>query len=286
MLNGRMIPLSLSAPIGLLPPRPRRKRRRRGRAHWRARTAWVWRKLKAAPLCLRIPLATALVLALLAAANLTYQVVRKPTEMFFPVAGALDKLPAETWAEYSPLFRAHSTAAITPELLAALAQVEGAGNPLARTYWRWRFSWNLFAIYAPASSAVGMYQMTDPTFAEARRSCIRDHAVSDDCWFTGLYTRLLPSHAIELAAVSLDRKVAVVLAQQPSAKPTPQQTQQLAALIHLCGPGPAKAFVRRGFHLAPNQRCGAHDAARYLAAVARMTRQFQQLAATADSSSL
>jgi len=33
------------------------------------------------------------------------------------------------------VFREYSTAAITPELLAALAQVEGAGNPLARTYW-------------------------------------------------------------------------------------------------------------------------------------------------------
>jgi hypothetical protein len=286
MLNGRMIPLSLSAPIGLLPPRPRRKRKRKGRARWRTPVRRAWRRLSAAPLCLRIPLVAVAVLTLLAAANLAYQVVRKPTEMLFPVAGALDKMPAETWAEYGPLFQEHATAAITPELLAALAQVEGAGNPLARTYWRWRFGWNLFAIYAPASSAVGMYQMTDPAFAEARRSCIRDHAVSDDCWFTGLYSRLLPSHAVELAAVSLDRKVAAVLAQQPRVRPTAQQTQALAALIHLCGAGPAKAFVRRGFHLAPGQRCGAHDAARYLASVNAMTRRFQQLAAAPDSPSL
>jgi len=39
-------------------------------------------------------------------------------------------------AQYGPLFRRHSTVVITPELLAALAQVEGAGNPVARTYWR------------------------------------------------------------------------------------------------------------------------------------------------------
>ena len=284
MLNGRMIPLSLSPALGVLPIR-RPRRRRKGRARWRAHALWAWRRLSTAPLCLRIPIIATLVLALLAAANLAYQVVRKPTEMLFPVAGALDKMPAETWAEYGPLFQEHATAAITPELLAALAQVEGAGNPLARTYWRWRFSWNLFAVYAPASSAVGMYQMTDPTFAEARGSCIRDHAVTDDCWFTGLYSRLVPGHAIELAAVSLDRKVATVLAQQPRAKPTAQQTQALAALIHLCGPGPAKAFVRRGFHLASGQRCGAHDAARYLASVAAMTHRFEKLAA-ADSPSL
>ena len=29
---------------------------------------------------------------------------------------------------------------MTPELLAALAQVEGSGNPVARTYWRWSWS--------------------------------------------------------------------------------------------------------------------------------------------------
>ena len=57
---------------------------------------------------------------------------------------------------------------MTPELLAALAQVEGAGNPVARTYWRWRLSWNPLELYRPASSAVGMYQITDATFQEAK----------------------------------------------------------------------------------------------------------------------
>jgi hypothetical protein len=73
--------------------------------------------------------------------------VRKPTEMLFPVSATMNKLPAETWRQYAPLFREYCTATITAELLAALAQVEGAGNPIARTYWRWRLSWNPFAIY-------------------------------------------------------------------------------------------------------------------------------------------
>jgi len=34
------------------------------------------------------------------------------------------------------MHRSYSTTSITPELLAALAQVEGAGNPVARIYWR------------------------------------------------------------------------------------------------------------------------------------------------------
>jgi hypothetical protein len=121
-------------------------------------------------------------------ANVVYQILRKPTEMLFPVSATMNKLPAETWRQYAPLFREYSTGTITAELLAALAQVEGAGNPKARTYWRWRLSWNPFAIYQPASSAVDMYQMTDAAFAEARSYCIRHHTVvQDGCWFNGLY---------------------------------------------------------------------------------------------------
>jgi hypothetical protein len=277
MHNARMIPLSVSPALGLVPRRARRKRR--GSGPWRKRALRMWRTLNGAPRPLRIAIIAATVLMLIVAANFAYQVVRKPTEMFFPVSGVLAKAPAETWAEYAPLFRAHSTAAVTPELLAALAQVEAAGDPLARTYWRWRLTWNPLAIYRPASSAVGMYQMTDPAFADARGACIRDHAVTDDCWFTGLYSRVLPSHAVELAAVYLDRKVARILAQQPRSPATARQKQDLAALIHLCGPTAAKAFARRGFRLLPAQRCGAHDAARYLASVNAMTRQFQRLAA-------
>jgi hypothetical protein len=284
--SARMIAMSALSATGV-PPRRRRRRRtwsalRRDFARWRKRALWAWAHFCAAPRPLRIAVIAATALALLAATNLVYQVVRKPTEMFFPVAGALDKMPAATWAEYGPLFREYSTPAVPPELLAALAQVEGAGNPLARTYWRWRLTWNPLAIYAPASTAVGMYQMTDAAFAQARQACIRDHAVSDDCWFTGLYSRVLPSHAIELAAVSLDRQVAAILAGRPRhARATLQQRQDLAALIHLCGAGPARAFARRGFRLLPGQRCGDHDAARYLASVNAMKQQFQRLGAGA-----
>ena len=68
-------------------------------------------------------------------------------------------MPGETWQQYGPLFRKYSTDTITPELLAALAQIESTGNPVARTYWRWRLTWNPFGGYKPASSAVGLYQM-------------------------------------------------------------------------------------------------------------------------------
>jgi hypothetical protein len=220
--------------------------------------------------------------------NWVYQVVRKPTELFFPVSTVLAKTPPETWRQYGPLFRAHSTRVITPDLLAALAQVEGSGNPVARTYWRWRPTWHPLQVYQPASSAVGMYQITDATFREARRYCIHDHVVVEDgrwndvrsCWFNGLYTRVVPSHAVELTAALLDRGVATTLARRHAGAATLQQKQDLAAVIHLCGAGPGDAYARRGFRLTAGQRCGDHDVRAYLAHVNALKRRFAGLAAS------
>ena len=242
------------------------------------------RTLTAAPRAVRIVCLTALVLAAFSLTNLVYHVVRKPSELLFFVGGTLDKEPIETWRRYEPLFHTYSTSTITPELLAALAQVESTGNPVARTYWRWQLAWNPFAVYKPASSAVGMYQMTDAAYAEAARSCIRGNAVVDtDCGFAGLYIRAVPSHAIELAAVYLDQHVAAVLARAPDAAASPQQKQDLAAFIHLCGAGPASAFVHRGFQMMAGERCGDHLVAAYLAKVNAMKGQFLRLAAQRTS---
>src|SRR5262250_2427877 len=114
-----------------------------------------WRAFRRAPVPMQFIVGTIGIVTVWLAVNWIYQVVRKPSELFFPVSGVLAKTPSETWRQYEPLFRRHSTAVITPELLAALAQVEGEGNPVARTYWRWQFTWNPLAIYEPASSAVG-----------------------------------------------------------------------------------------------------------------------------------
>src|SRR6201991_5303050 len=197
----------------------------------------------------------AILLATFTLTNLIYHMIHKPTELFFFVGHRLDKEPAETWRQYGPLFRAYAPPAITPELLAALAQTESSGNPVARTYWRWRLSLNPFAIYQPASSAVGLYQTTDPAYAEAARFCIRDNAVTDTgCGFTSLYFRAFPSHAIELTSVYLDRQVAAVLSLAGDAKASAQQKQDLAAFIHLCGAGPALAYARRKFQMLAGER--------------------------------
>jgi hypothetical protein len=174
----------------------------------------------------------------------------------------------------------YSTAVIPPELLAALAQVEGAGNPVANTYWRWRLTWNPFAIYQPASSSVGMYQMTDAAFAEARRYCICDHNVIEEgCSLTGLDSRVLPSRAVELTAVFLDRKVTAILPRPLKMAASAQQKRELAAIVHLCGTSSAKAFVRRGFHPIARERCGDQEVATYLDQINGMTREFLRIEA-------
>jgi hypothetical protein len=55
--------------------------------------------------------AAAAVLAL--AINGIYQVIRKPSELLFPVSGTLYKTPAETWRQYAPLFREYATEVMT-----------------------------------------------------------------------------------------------------------------------------------------------------------------------------
>lgn len=249
----------------------------------------MFRALRRAPRWVQVFVVVAVVVTLWSAANWTYQVVRKPTELFFPVSGTLAKTPTATWRRYEPIFETHSTAVITPELLAALAQVEASGNPVARTYWRWHPTWDPFELYRPASSAVGMYQITDATFAEARRYCIHDHVVVEDgpwneprsCWFNSLYTRVLPSNAVELTSAYLDRHVAGILERRRIANATLQQKQDLAVVVHLCGAGAGDIYARRGFRPTAGQRCGDHDVRGYLARVNAMKRLFARLASVA-----
>jgi hypothetical protein len=252
----------------------------KGIESWHKRVQWLQSKLKALPKAIRMVVLSLVLVAVFFVTNLVYHVLHKPTEVLSPVSGGFNKTPVETWRAYAPLFREYSTASISPELLAALAQVESDGNPIANTYWRWNLTWNPYAVYQPASSGVGLYQMTDAAFAEAQRYCILHHTVVEDgCSSRALYSRVVPSRATELTAVFLDRKITAILGTRRTAKVSGQRKEQLAAIIHLCGAGPASAFVRRGFHLLPGERCGDHDVAAYLAEIEAMKQKFARLAA-------
>jgi hypothetical protein len=220
------------------------------------------------------------------AVNLIYQVARKPVEILAPISASLAKNPVYTWKSYGAIFEENSTSIISAEFLAALAQVESDGNPIARTYWRWQWSWSPFEIYRPASSAVGMFQITDGTFAEARKYCIRNHTVRaegssndwDSCWFNTFYSRTLPSHAAEMTAAYLHQRVVDILAARRKAKASLAQKQKLAAVIHLCGAKRGERFAARGFRILPGEVCGTHSLKRYLAQIETMKKRFAELA--------
>lgn len=252
---------------------------------WPRRTRRALRRLVGPRPPLAVWIAAGLVV--LVVANATYQALRKPTELLGAVVPTSAKTPEQTWSAYGSSFRASSTEAVPPDLLAALAQVESAGDPLARTYWRWRWSRNPLELYGPASSAVGLLQMTDGTYARARRLCIRDHAVAHDgpwydpraCWGNALYLRTIPSHAVEMTAAWLDESVAETLAAGGISGATLDRKQRLAAVIHLCGRERGAAYARRGFSAPPGDRCGDHDVAAYLGRVQKLRAEFRRLAA-------
>jgi hypothetical protein len=255
-----------------LPSKQRRKR-------------W-YRTIRRKPVPIQLAVLGTVLLVLWLGVNWLYQVVRKPSELFFPVSGVLSKTPQETWDEYESLFRAHSTATMTPELLAALAQIEGSGNPIVRTYWRWSFTRKPFDVYKPASSAVGMYQITDGTFEIARHYCIHDHLVVEDgpwndfqsCWFNWMYTRTIPTNAVEMTSAYLDHQINGMLVRNRLTRATVEQRQVLVALTHLCGAGAGDDFARRGFRWLPGQKCGDHDARAYVNRVLAMRNQFERIA--------
>src|ERR1700683_753971 len=76
----------------------------------------AWRAFLGAPGFLQACVVIALAAVVWFALNGIYQVVRKPSELFFPVSGTLNKTPAETWRQYAPLFLKYSTNVMTPEL--------------------------------------------------------------------------------------------------------------------------------------------------------------------------
>ena len=91
---------------------------------------------------------------------------------------------------------------------------------------------------------------------------------------------MIPSHAIELAAVYLDHNLERIFAGRPTAKPSAEHKRELASMVHLCGAGAAKSFTQRGFRLVAGEHCGEHDVANYLARVKAMEREFLRLAAS------
>ena len=260
--------------------------RRRARS-WRRTLRALLTAFLTLPITAQILITVAAIVLAALAANWAYHTIRKPTEVFFPLTNALDKQPFRNLARVRLVVpracdRRHHT-----DLLAALAQVESAGNPVARTYWRGDrpgIPWNSIDRHRARWACSRL-----PTRPFRKENVIAFTTIG---WFktaagttcnpaglTASIAGVLPSHAIELTAAMLDRAVDSAIRQSRRAHPTFRQKQDLAAVIHLCGAGAGHAYVARGFRLAPHQRCGDHSARSYLDRVHDMKRKFARLAA-------
>ena len=223
-------------------------------------------------------------LALLAA-NFIAQLVLKPSEVLGLAGMGSTKTPRQTWAELGPAFQSRATRLIAPEFLAALAQVESSGDPFAGPPWRWRWTTNPLRLYGPASTAVGLMQITDGNFKQARVLCVKNGRVARDgpwsdpdaCRLTGLYSRLAAADAIEMTSAFLHLHVSKLLA-KTKRKVSVREREGLAAVIHLCGPEKGPALVRANFNADALGSCGEQAVGPYVRQVLRYRAQFSRMA--------
>jgi hypothetical protein len=217
--------------------------------------------------------------------NFLYQVIKKPSELWTLFALGASKHISETWKAYEHLFKAHSTAIMTPEFLCALAQVESSGNPFITPKWRLDWTGGITHIYAPLSSAVGLMQYTDGTFEEAKTFCVRRHKVVktgpwyelESCWFNAFYNRISPSHSIEMTSARLHYHVEKIIRQNAKSDISLWNKQKLAAVIHLCGLENGKKVAEHDFNLRAVSSCGDHSPLFYCSRIQTIMNRLKSL---------
>lgn len=235
-----------------------------------------------------LPLSLKLIIGLILffGVNWIVQVIRKPSELAGLLLPTNEKSAAATWNAYGSIFEDNSTEIMAPELLAAIAQIESSGNPAARTYWRWNMTLHPFRIYTPASSAVGLFQVTDGTYGRCRDLCIRGGQVRSagswydpaSCWFNWSYNRLVPSHSVEMMSACLHRQAEKLVQEGGLRSPSLRLKQDVAVVSHLCGPrARAVDALKRGRSVPKGERCGDHDPAAYLSRVRALRGTFARL---------
>lgn len=216
------------------------------------------------------------------ALNFLVQIARKPAEALGLLGLGRSRSVTETWRAFSRDFQRHATEITAPTFLAAMAQVESSGNPLATPKWRFRWSGSIWRWFAPESTSVGLLQLTDGGFERARKFCIHKGQVAragpwydwNSCWFDWAYLRISASDSIEMTSAYLHHEVTTALGNR---KTSLRNQRRLAAVIHLCGPGSAGKFIRSGFNLGSTGYCGRHDVRSYVETIERYDRQLRSV---------
>lgn len=209
--------------------------------------------------------------------NFLWQIYQKPAEVVALLGWSENKSHSETWSTYSDFFEQYSTRIITPHFLAALAQIESGGNPLATPQWKFRLTDRLSKIFSPQSSSVGLYQFTSGTFEKAKQYCIRNgEAQKANCWLNTVYARIFPSHSIEVASAYLDTEVRRLMKKHKK-RLNKNMAQNLAGVIHLCGSHKAEIYFKSGFDVRSLGKCGSHNPRTYLKRLRQSRRAFKRL---------
>lgn len=209
--------------------------------------------------------------------NFLWQIYQKPAEVVALLGWSKDKSHVSTWNNYAGFFNQHSTRLMTPQFLAALAQIESSGNPLATPQWKFRLTDRLSRVFSPQSSSVGLYQFTSGTFDKAKKYCIKNgEAQSVNCWFNSVYTRVFPSHSIEVASAYLDTEVRRLMKKHKK-RLNLNMAQNLAGVIHLCGINKAEKYFQSGFNTNKIGECGTHNPRLYLKRLRQSRRAFNRI---------
>ena len=208
---------------------------------------------------------------LLFVANITYSLIDKPGQALSPISHLFKKFPTQTWQNYDRYFQDFATTEISASFLAALAQSESGGNPLATVYWRWQWTKDIHKIFHPASSALGMYQITVGTFQRMKNYCWQKGVVKkQDCFWNQFRTRFSSYDSIYLVSAYLNHWV--------KKYPRYRDKEKMAALIHLCGPQKVKRHMRWHGNLNKITKCGTHSTRRYVNKIKRYQNTFHRLA--------
>jgi hypothetical protein len=217
-----------------------------------------------------------LVVGLYLLTNFFVQLYRKPAEIFSFVAFLHYKTPEENWAAYEDYFIRAEQYGIPAELLAAIAQAESSGSPWATP--RWTFNWrphDVFDLYRPETSAVGLFQFTNGTYERVREHCDGAHSQCPDIGWTAP-TRLSAGESIQRAAQNLHQELLAI------APKNQQAWADLAPIVHLCGPGVARRVARSG--MPSTLKCGSHNAKIYLRDIKNMAARMSRIRGPRESS--
>ena len=225
---------------------------------------------------LRNPWGVSLVVfILLSVVNLLLQIYKKPTEVLSVIYEGETLRLEQNWFKYQDIFKAHSTEYVEAETLASIAQVESGGRIWASPKWQWNWTWDYQQIFAPASSALGLMQITSGHMQTVSRYCEQEGKRNSLCEKQKWWSRLLPSHSVHLAAVYMDKTLRGMVKQMGGINN--QQRVDVAAITHLCGDKKAWTFVKDNFRFQSFSYCGAHKASRYVGRVKRLHKRLKRL---------